>query len=191
MLIRTAPGAMPAAASAASSNWRCVVDATWLTMVCTPPRLVATWPSRSPSQKADAGRAAAARRDGDDRAVRGPRAGVEQLAGERVLRVRGEARDSRPARPSGGPRAPRRRRSAVAQCRATRSGSVARPRCSRNASSGAEDAAEVDPGGADPRDEVDVADDDAAGGVGVPAEVLGRRVHDEVGALLQRPADRR
>src|SRR6202012_4278609 len=48
---RTAPGSIPPAASARSSSWRWVVEATWLTTVCVPPSDVATCDSRSLSTK--------------------------------------------------------------------------------------------------------------------------------------------
>ena len=176
----------------ASSSCRCVVDATWLTIVCVPPSDVASWASRSLSANAMPASRPPYGVDGHDRPEpHALRPGVEHAPGQLVPGVLGQPRVvERTRRPGAWParrRTPRRSRTA----RRTRSGSVSRPRRSRNASSGASEPpvsirtlrmlliSSSAPG------------DHAAGDVGVAADVLGGRVQDQVGAVLERPADHR
>jgi hypothetical protein len=130
---------------------------------------------------------AARRGDGDDAAVP---AGVEELAGQRVVAVRRQPGvvDPHHARVLGHRGGDGERAVAVPLHPQRQGGQAA---LQQEGLVRGEHPAEVDPVGAHPRHQLRGADRDAAGAVAVAAEVLGGRLHHDVDAVLQRADDGR
>ena len=179
---RSRPSVIPAAASAAGSSARCDEVGGWTTMVWTLPRLAV----RSGMVSASKNVRPAARPPARSTDSIAPPESRMRVATSRCGWLGSPGYVTRPTPSWCSSQAAS--DAAVAAWRSTRTASVAMPRSTRNAANGPERRARVDLRGADGRDPVRAAHDRAGHHVRVSRQVLGRRFHDQVGAVLQGPA---
>ena len=179
---RTSESLMPSLARDSGGTEACVMIAGWSTRLSTPPRLSASVNTSSRSRKRRASGSAALQEEGHDSA-----AALRHLAlRERVLRMRGQARIEHPLDPRVllEPRGNRERRLArLAHAQRQRLEPAQRQEAVEGPADGADRVLQE----ADALAELRVADDgDAADHVRVAVQELGRRVHDDVRAELER-----
>ena len=177
---------MPSAVRRSTGTDACVIVAGCEISDSTPPRLSASASSRTPFEQA-------ARRLERAELERQHPAEAAHLAGrQRVLRVRGQARDSRRGGPWGASARKRASASPFSLCRAIRIGSVLVPRSTSHESNGLEDRPFRVLDESQPLDVVvPHGDDDAADAVAVAVEVFRRAVDDQIGAELDRALEAR
>ena len=180
--MRTRPSVMPMAARRSGGTDAWVIVAGWEMRLSTPPRLSASASSRT---LLSSRRAASS--DPRSNESMPPKPFICR-ARQRVLRMRRQARDRRPAAPSGAPPGNSASARPFSLCCVMRTASVLVPRRTSHESNGLEDRAGrvlVEPQPLEVR--VGRRDDDAADAVAVAVQVFRGAVQHHVGAELDRP----